>query len=82
MASKRAKTDFSPEAILREIREGKELFNSINSLKIINGNIINVHISLRMPYYAMCLVILSIFIITLLRYVFGYTGCIKKSRQF
>lgn len=33
MASKRAKVDFSPEAILREIREGKELFDSINSLK-------------------------------------------------
>ncbi|CAB3985836.1 Hypothetical predicted protein [Paramuricea clavata] len=33
MASKRPKVDFSPEAILREIRKGKELFNSINSLK-------------------------------------------------
>ena len=33
MASKRAKVDFSPEVILREIREGKELFESINSLK-------------------------------------------------
>ena len=33
MASKRAKVDFSPEAILREIREGKELFESVNTLK-------------------------------------------------
>ncbi len=33
MASKRSKVDFSPEAILREIHDGKELFNSINSLK-------------------------------------------------
>ncbi len=33
MASKRPKVDFSPEVILREICDGKELFNSINSLK-------------------------------------------------
>ena len=33
MASKRPKVDFSPEAILREIREEKELCFSINSLK-------------------------------------------------
>ena len=33
MALKRAKADFSPEGILRKIREGKELFESINSLK-------------------------------------------------
>ena len=33
MASKRAKVGFSPEVILREIREGKQLFESIKSLK-------------------------------------------------
>jgi hypothetical protein len=33
MATKRQKFDFSPEAILREIREGNDLFNSINGLK-------------------------------------------------
>ena len=33
MASKRPKVDFSPEAILREIREEKELSISINSVK-------------------------------------------------